>query len=146
MRFSELVRLLEKEGFKLIKEKGSVRYLCEERLAKSCPRRFPWKQGSSDWNMPCHPQGCWFARETPMIDLPYSLIIEATPDPEFFGFYSPDLAGFTGIGHSIEDCVYKARWGMKDHIKLLRQRRLAVPPVNRNPTIKIQNQPKRKSA
>ena len=26
MRFSELVRLLEQEGFKLIKEKGSVRY------------------------------------------------------------------------------------------------------------------------
>jgi predicted RNA binding protein YcfA (HicA-like mRNA interferase family) len=26
MRFSELVRLLEKNGFRLIKEKGSVRY------------------------------------------------------------------------------------------------------------------------
>ncbi len=26
MRFSELVRLLEKEGFRVIKEKGSVRY------------------------------------------------------------------------------------------------------------------------
>jgi predicted RNA binding protein YcfA (HicA-like mRNA interferase family) len=26
MKFSELVRLLEKEGFSLIKEKGSIRY------------------------------------------------------------------------------------------------------------------------
>jgi predicted RNA binding protein YcfA (HicA-like mRNA interferase family) len=26
MRFSELVRLLEKEGFRLVKEKGSIRY------------------------------------------------------------------------------------------------------------------------
>jgi len=26
MRFSELVRLLERNGFKLVKEKGSVRY------------------------------------------------------------------------------------------------------------------------
>ncbi|HSB09002.1 MAG TPA: type II toxin-antitoxin system HicA family toxin [Blastocatellia bacterium] len=26
MRFSELIRLLEKNGFKLIKEKGSIRY------------------------------------------------------------------------------------------------------------------------
>jgi len=26
MRFSELVRLLEKNGFRLIKEKGSIRY------------------------------------------------------------------------------------------------------------------------
>ncbi len=46
-----------------------------------------------------------------MVDLKYSLIIEATADPNFFGFYSPDLEGFTGIGHSIEDCLYKAKWG-----------------------------------
>jgi predicted RNA binding protein YcfA (HicA-like mRNA interferase family) len=26
MKFSELVRLLEKNGFKLVKEKGSIRY------------------------------------------------------------------------------------------------------------------------
>jgi predicted RNA binding protein YcfA (HicA-like mRNA interferase family) len=26
MKFSELVRLLEREGFRLIKEKGSIRY------------------------------------------------------------------------------------------------------------------------
>ena len=41
-----------------------------------------------------------------MIDLKYSLVIEATKDPMFFGFYSPDLEGFTGIGHSVEDCLY----------------------------------------
>jgi hypothetical protein len=41
-----------------------------------------------------------------MIDLKYSLVIEATSDPEFFGFYSPDLEGFTGVGHSVEDCIY----------------------------------------
>lgn len=35
-----------------------------------------------------------------MMDLPYSLVIEATVDSNFFGFYSPELAGFTGIGHS----------------------------------------------
>ena len=34
-----------------------------------------------------------------MIDLQYSLVIEATDDPSFFGFYSPDLEGFTGVGH-----------------------------------------------
>lgn len=26
-----------------------------------------------------------------MIDLPYSLIIEATDEPDYFGFYSPEL-------------------------------------------------------
>jgi len=40
-----------------------------------------------------------------VIDLKYSLVIEATNDATFFGSYSPDLEGFTGIGHSIEDCL-----------------------------------------
>jgi predicted RNA binding protein YcfA (HicA-like mRNA interferase family) len=30
LKFSELVRLLEKNGFKLIKEKGSIRYYKKE--------------------------------------------------------------------------------------------------------------------
>ena len=74
-----------------------------------------------------------------MITLPYSLVIEATEEPDFFGFYSTDLDGFTGIGHSIEDCLYKARWGMADHIQLLREQGLPVPSPNPNPTIVIQN-------
>lgn len=44
-----------------------------------------------------------------MIELKYSMAIEATEAPNFFGFYSPDLEGFTGVGHSVEDCLYKAR-------------------------------------
>ncbi|MFH1991203.1 MAG: hypothetical protein ABIK98_02190 [Pseudomonadota bacterium] len=42
----------------------------------------------------------------------YLLVIEATEEPDYFGFYSPDLEGFTGIGHSGEDCLFKAKWGM----------------------------------
>jgi len=75
-----------------------------------------------------------------MIDLKYSLVIEATEDPNFFGFYSPDLEGFTDVGHSIEDCLYKARWGMEEHVALLREKGLPVPAVNLNPTILIQNE------
>ncbi|MEK7264322.1 MAG: type II toxin-antitoxin system HicA family toxin [Bacteroidota bacterium] len=29
MKFSELVRLLEENGFKIVKEKGSIRYYCK---------------------------------------------------------------------------------------------------------------------
>lgn len=78
-----------------------------------------------------------------MIDLPYSLVIEATKEPDYFGFFSPDLEGFTGIGHSVEDCIYKARWGMREHVELLRERGLRVPPVNPDPKILIQNESKR---
>ena len=75
-----------------------------------------------------------------MIDLKYDLVIEATADPTFFGFYSPVLEGFTGVGHSIEDCLYKAKWGMEEHVELLREQGMPVPEINVAPTIIIQNE------
>ena len=78
-----------------------------------------------------------------MIDLPYTLIIGATEEPDYFGFYSPNLQGFSGIGHSVEDCIYKAKWGMREHIALLEQQGLPVPPSNPSPKIIIQNEEKK---
>jgi predicted RNase H-like HicB family nuclease len=75
-----------------------------------------------------------------MIDLKYSLVIEATEDPNFFGFYSPDIEGFTGVGHSIEDCLYKAKWGMEEHVALLKEKGLPVPKPNPAPKVIIQNE------
>ena len=74
-----------------------------------------------------------------MIELPYSLVIEATAEPDYFGFYSPGLEGFTGIGHSVEDCLYKAKWGMKEHVDLLEAQGLPVPEPNPDPRITIRN-------
>ena len=75
-----------------------------------------------------------------MLDLPYSLIIEATEDPIIFGFFSEELSGFTGVGHSIEDCLYKARWGMQNHVALLRDQGLPIPPKNPDPQVLIRNE------
>jgi predicted RNase H-like HicB family nuclease len=91
----------------------------------------------------CHTEGCRFEgeiRSDIVIDLKYSLVIEATEDPTFFGFYSPDLEGFTGIGHSIEDCLYQAKWGIEEHLELLQEQSLPIPKENPNPKIIIQNQ------
>jgi len=44
-----------------------------------------------------------------------------------------------GIGHSIEDCLYEARWGMKEHVALLREQGLPVPDQNPDPRIIVQN-------
>ena len=65
--------------------------------------------------------GAMLVANDTMMTLPYSLVIEATEDADFFGFYSPDLEGFTGVAHSIEDCLYQARWGMADHVQTLRE-------------------------
>jgi predicted RNase H-like HicB family nuclease len=75
-----------------------------------------------------------------MLDLAYSLVIEATDDPDYFGFYSSDLEGFSGIGHSVEDCIYRAKWGMREHVALLMAQGIPVPPVNADPQIVIHNE------
>ena len=80
-----------------------------------------------------------------MIDLKYSLVIEATEDPNYFGFYSPELEGFSGVGHSVEDCLYKAKWGMDEHVDVLREQGLPVPPSNPNLTVVVQNEQKLES-
>ena len=77
-----------------------------------------------------------------MIDLRYSLVIEATEEPDFFGFYSPELEGFSGVGHSVEDCLYKAKWGMLEHVEELKTHGLPVPPPNSNPRVVIENAPR----
>jgi len=77
-----------------------------------------------------------------MIDLPYSLIIEATNEPDFFVFYSEELEGFSGIGHSVEDCLYQAKWAMQEHVELLVEQGLPVPPRNPEPVVTIRNERK----
>jgi hypothetical protein len=74
-----------------------------------------------------------------MIDIEYSLIIEATEGEDFFSFYSPYIEGFTGTGHSVEDCIYQARYAMIEHISLLAQMGLSVPTKNSNPKMIVQN-------
>jgi predicted RNase H-like HicB family nuclease len=77
-----------------------------------------------------------------MIDLKYSLVVEATEDPSFFGFFSPSLEGFSGIGHSVEDCLYKARFGMEEHVAIMREQGLEVPAPEARPTILVRNEDK----
>jgi predicted RNase H-like HicB family nuclease len=55
-------------------------------------------------------------------------------------FTPPDLEGFSGIGHSIEDCMYQAKWGMAEHVRLLREQGLPAPPATENPQIVIKNE------
>jgi hypothetical protein len=50
------------------------------------------------------------------------------------------LEGFSGIGHSVEDCLFKAKWGMKEHVELLKEKSLPVPDRNPDPKIVIQNE------
>lgn len=81
-----------------------------------------------------------------MIDLRYSLVIEATEEPNFFGFYSKELEGFSGVGHSVEDCLYKAKWGMEEHVEVMKNEGLSVPRPNSNPQVVIQNSPRLEGA
>src|SRR5207244_185267 len=138
MKFSELVRLLEGEGFRLVKEKGPVRYHRNPGVSRLI-RIDSRSQRSSHRNLRSDSQSGWPEEAGKMIALQYSLVIEATEDANFFSFYSPDLEGFTGVGNSVEDCLYKARWGMEEHVALLREQGLPVPPRVGDPKVTIQN-------
>jgi hypothetical protein len=94
-KFSELVRILEQDGFTLVRAKGSIRYYWEAWGSPVDSFGLPRSEGSSDRNLQRHFEGGRVERKTVMIDLKYSLVIEATADPNFFGFYSPDLEGFS---------------------------------------------------
>ena len=74
-----------------------------------------------------------------MIELKYSLVIEATEDPSYFCFYSPDLPGFTGVGNSVEDSIYKAKWGMEDFLEEIIELGQTPPTPNPDATIVIRN-------
>lgn len=73
-----------------------------------------------------------------MINHPYTLVIEAITEPDYFGFYSPDLEGFTGISHSIENCIYQTRHGMKEFVEDLKANKQVVFAVNNRANIVIQ--------
>jgi hypothetical protein len=51
-----------------------------------------------------------------LTELPF---IESTNEPNYFGFYSLELKGFSGGGDSIAECFYKAKRGMKEYVGLL---------------------------
>ena len=148
MKFSELVRLLEPNGFELVRERGSVRYYGKDdwpnlvRVDYHGSKEVP--KGTCSAILKA--AGIRAKSGQTMVDLLYSLVIEATDEPDFFGFYSPELEGFSGIGHSIEDCLYQARWGMKDQVALLRDRKMTIPPPSADPTIVIRNQPRDSAA
>lgn len=88
------------------------------------------------------PQSRRVPRKTLMTTLMYSLVIESTDDPNFFGFYSPNLEGFTGAGQSIKDCLAKAHVAMKEHIELLKQTGRPVPAISPSAKAIVRN-PKR---
>jgi predicted RNase H-like HicB family nuclease len=74
-----------------------------------------------------------------MINLRYSLVIEATEEPDFFTYFSEDLPGFSGVAHSVEGCIYQAKLAMEDHVAVLSETNRPVPPAVDDPTVTIQN-------
>ncbi|MBF0606801.1 MAG: type II toxin-antitoxin system HicB family antitoxin [Magnetococcales bacterium] len=80
-----------------------------------------------------------------MIDLEYTLVIEVTDEVDYFGFYSPELDGFSGIGYSVEDCINKAKLAMQEHVSLLKEQGLPIPHKTSAPEIIIRNEHEQKA-
>ena len=76
-----------------------------------------------------------------MLTLPRSLVIEATADPRFFGYFSPTLAGFSGTAVSVDDCLAQAGPAMAEHRGLLAETGRPVPPAEPAAVVVIRNEP-----
>jgi hypothetical protein len=76
-----------------------------------------------------------YSRPVPRIER----IIEDTDEPDYFGSYSPDLEGFTGIGHSVEDCLYQAKWGVQESLQIIDERNMTIQSRNGDSTVVIEN-------
>ncbi|MFP4458899.1 MAG: type II toxin-antitoxin system HicB family antitoxin [Candidatus Zixiibacteriota bacterium] len=50
------------------------------------------------------------------VPIKYNLVIQASDDPLFYRFTSPELDGFKGTGISVDDCIQKACLLMEKHI------------------------------
>jgi predicted RNA binding protein YcfA (HicA-like mRNA interferase family) len=58
MKFSELIRLLENNGFQLFKEKGSIRYYSKPGHQKLIRVDFHGAKEVPQRNLSCYSEGC----------------------------------------------------------------------------------------
>lgn len=72
-----------------------------------------------------------------LFGLSYSIIIEKTEDPNFFGVVVPDILGCTTTGRSIQECIHKAREAIELHLQYLQEEGLSLPPEPKRVYIKI---------
>ncbi len=70
-----------------------------------------------------------------MKELCYSLVVEATDDPAFYSYFSPDLPGYTGWGESLVGAVTDALEHMDEYIEFMRESGAEIPPPALNPQI-----------
>ncbi len=75
-----------------------------------------------------------------MLDLKYNIIIEATKDPQYFGYFSPDLPGFTGGGISIPSILEELNLAIEEHLEVMRENGHIPPKPTFNPQIVIKNE------
>jgi len=73
------------------------------------------------------------------MNLKYNIIIEATGDPNYFGYYSPDIPRFTGRGNSIPSLIDELEETIKEHLDVMRENGRKIPAIKANPKIIIQN-------
>ena len=64
-----------------------------------------------------------------MAPQPYSIVIEPTEDPLFFGVYIPDLPGCTTTATSLSAAVVEASVSIEEHVALLTEMGKPIPPA-----------------
>lgn len=69
--------------------------------------------------------------------LKWDLVVESTNDPHLWGFTSPELDGYTGVGDSLIDAIERGMNDMGEYAEFMGKCGIKVPPVNPMACIRI---------
>jgi len=69
--------------------------------------------------------------------LRYTIVIEPTDDPKFFGVYVPDLPGCTSTATNVDEAIQEGIEAIEEHVALLKEFDKPVPPETFRPVIKV---------
>lgn len=65
-----------------------------------------------------------------MTPLRYSIVVEETGDPNFWGYFSEDLPGYTGCADSMRGAIIAAIEGIDEYVSFIEEGGGAIPPPN----------------
>lgn len=75
-----------------------------------------------------------------MLNLRYSIIVEATEDPNFFGVHCPALDRYgacTAAGSTLDEAVQNGRLAIEEFVLELQVMGITPPPADTYPTVRV---------
>jgi predicted RNase H-like HicB family nuclease len=127
MKVGELIRLLEDDGSRLARTRGSHRQYKHASKSGTVNGGRQAELGYPSRNLECHTEAGWPQEgEIGMTMMRYMVVVERGETS--WGAHAPDLPGCVAVGETREEVLRLIREAIEFHIDGLKQDGLPVPP------------------